>query len=283
MKTNIRKLVKNILVFLTNKIIKKSDIKIVSIFGNYSSDVAVEGIYHVFKENGYVVRRNYISFEKDIDIPIYILTNRENFSLFNFILALFKFPILYLHLDALNKGHKNPKASGCHASGCYVILDLTTYSPSVVKYYSRFIHADICVFLDITQKSLIYQNKIIEDSKPTTKIIIDGDSKLKSSLNYDISKKVFSFGKSVHNSLIYQNHDDLIHISYNEDVFELKNTYKESGSIGSGAKDLDSKIVAAIALTSLESGISFHAVMAGLASFKLPHRGFQRVFEKFIK
>ncbi|MHB8443529.1 MAG: hypothetical protein ACYDAS_04175 [Patescibacteria group bacterium] len=273
MKTNIRKLVKNILVFLTNKIIKKNDIKLVSVFGNYSSDVAVEGIYHVFKENGYKVRRNYVSFEKDIDIPIYILTNRENFSLLNFILALFKFPILYLHLDAFQKQCKNS----------YVILDLTTYSPSVVKYYSRFIHSDICVFLDITQKSLIYQNKIIEDSKNSAKIIIDGDSKLKSSLNYDISKKVFSFGKGVHNSLIYQNHDDLIHISYNEDVFELKNTYKESGSIGGGAKDLDSKIIASIALISLEAGISFHSVMAGLASFRLPHRGFQKVFEKFVK
>ena len=273
MKTNIRKLVKNILVFLTNKIIKKNDIKIVSVFGNYSSDVAVEGIYHVFKENGFTVRRNYVSFERDIDIPIYILTNLENFSFFNFILALFNFTISYLRLDAFQKKYKNS----------YVILDLTTYSPSVVKYYSRFIHSDICVFLDITQKSLIYQNKIIEDSKHTARIVIDGDSKLKSSLSYDISKKVFSFGKGVHNSLIYQNHEDLIHISYNEDVFELKNTYKESGSIGSGAKDLDSKIVAAIALTSLEKGISFHGVMAGLASFSLPHRGFQKVFEKFVK
>ena len=270
MKIYIRKLVKNILIFLTNKIIKKNDIKIVSVFGNYSSDVAVEGIYYVFKENGSGanVRRNYISFEKDIDIPIYILTNRENFSFFNFILALFKFPTLYF---------LTPK------KGAYVILDLTTYNPSVVKYYSRFIHSDLCVFLDITQKSLIYQNKMIEDSKPSAKIIIDGDSKLKSSLSYNISKQVFSFGKGVHNSLIYQNHEDLIHISYKEDVFDLKNIYKESGSIGSGAKDLDSKIIAAIALTSLSKGISFHGVMAGLSSFSLPHRGFQKVFEKFVK
>ncbi len=257
MKNFFRKYIKIFLAKLASYFIYKNKIKIISVFGNHQADMAVDAIYTVIKEKGNV-SRNYVDFEKDLDVPFFILTGRENFTLFSFFILLFKY--LFLLYNTKNKNK-------------IIILNITTYSASVIKYYSLFMHSDLFLILDITNKSLIYEEEIMKNSKKDASIIIDGDSNLRKLITLDFSKKLYSFGTKPNNDLIYISNPDKIDITYNENHMELHNNFK----------DIDVKVIAASILVCIIEGISFHNAISSIQEFRLPNKKFQKVFEKFIK
>ncbi|MCL4393149.1 hypothetical protein M1145_03330 [Patescibacteria group bacterium] len=258
MKKNIRKTIKNVLSFMTLKIIKSNNIKCIVVFGDNFSDIALEGIYSVLKDRGYNARRNYVNFDRDIDIPFFISLDKDNFSFINFVLFIIEFPFIIFF-----KSRKDE----------YLILNLTTYNASVVHFYLRFIKPVVVVFLDITKKSSIYENRIIEGSTEDANVIYDGDSIFKNQLIFDINKKYYSFGENIHNKLVFSANNDVIDIIYDEKTYTLNNTYK----------DIPLKVIASIILTGISLDISFHNVLSSVSKFNIPHRKLQKVFEKFVK
>ena len=258
MKKSFRRITKNILSFITLKIINTNNIKFIVIFGDNYTDIMKEGIYTILKDRGHKVRRNYVNFDKDIDIPMFICIDKDNFSFINLFILLFKFPFIMLV--------KNRKDE-------YLVLDITTYNASVVHFYLKFIKPSICVFLDITKKSSIYEDRIIERSLKDAIIVYDGDSIFKKHLIFDINKKYFSFGENVENKLFFNVSLDNIEITYEEHSYTLKNNYK----------DIPPKVIAGMILTGLSLDISFHNVLNSVANFNIPHKKLQKVFEKFMK
>ena len=258
MKKLIRKVIKNILSFITLKIITTNNIKSIVVFGDNFADIAVEGIYNVLKDREYKVRRNYVNFDRDIDIPIFIGLDKDNFSFINFLLLLIKFPFIIFF--------KNKKDE-------YLVLNITTYNAAVVHFYLSFLKPISSVFLDITKKSSIYQDRIIDNSQDNANIIYDGDSFFKNYLVFDINKKYYSFGENIKNKLVFSSNNDEMDIVYDNHSYTLK---KKS-------EDVSLKVIACIILTCVSLDISFHNVLSSIEKFNVPHRKLQKVFEKFVK
>ena len=258
MKKLFRKIIKEILAKTSNFIVSKNRIKFITIFGNYNQDVAVECIYTILKDNSSNVFRNYVDFERDLDVSYFILSNKENFTIMGFFLLMIKFPILIF-----SRKYKDR----------VIILNLSTFNASVIKYYSEFIHSDIFLLLDVTKKALIYEDQIMKDSKKDAYVIIDGDSTSRKIITFDFSKRILSFGLNPNNDLIYKPTSKYIDITYNENHIEIQNNFK----------NVDPKILVACLLTSIAYGITFHNAISSLEKFYIPNRDFQKVFEKFIK
>ncbi len=258
MKKSLRKVIKTILSKYSKLLILKHRIKFITIFGNYNQDVAVEGIYSILKDNGVKTSRNYVDFEKDIDVSYFIITDKENFTFFGFLYLLIKYPITLFSKKYDDK---------------VIILNLSTFNPGVVKYYSEFIHSDIFLLLDVTKKSVIYEDQIMKDSQKEAIVIIDGDTSSRKMITFDFNKKILSFGTNPSNDIMYKTSASKIDITYNENHIEIQNNFK----------NIDPRILIACLLTSISYGISFHNAVSSLEKFYMPNRDFQKVFEKFMK
>ena len=258
MKKLFRQITKEILAKTSSFIVLKNGIKFITIFGNYNQDVAVEGIYSILKDNSVNVCRNYVDFERDLDVSYFIISNKENFTILGFLSLMIKFPILIF-----SKKYKDR----------VIILNLSTFNAGVVKYYSQFIHSDIFLLLDVTKKALIYEDQIMKDSKKDAYVIIDGDSTSRKIITFDFSKRILSFGNNPNNDLIYNSGSSHIDITYNENHIEIQNNFK----------NVDPKILVASLLTTIAYGVNFHNAVSSLEKFYMPNRDFQKVFEKFVK
>ena len=259
MKNFFRRIVKKILSNFTNIYIRKNNIKILSVFGNYSQDILVEAIYFILKDNGVNAYRNYIDFEKDLDVPFFILTREEMFQFFKFLWVVISFPFIAM----FSKKYKDS----------VFVVNLSTFNAGVVKYFSGFLSSDIFLIYDITKKSLIYEDQIMKDSKEGAKIILDGDSNSKKLLTFDFSKEILTFGKKSSNNLVLSYDHKKIELTYEENNMEIQNTFK----------DLDPKVIASAVLMCITYGINFHNCVSSIQKFTLPNRNFQKVFEKFVK
>lgn len=257
MKIFIRRVIKNIYSFIAKYSVTSNNIKVIVVFGARSSDICVEAIYSVLKEKGLRVKRSYLGFEKDLDFANFVVTPWENYTFMHFLYALVLFPVIYFF-----KIYNN----------LYLIVDVSTVSSSVCKYYTKFLHPEACVFLDTTIGSVVFQNKIIEESSDDSKIIVFGDSRKKELLNFDFKRKFLTFGENIQNTLSYSKvPKKSIHVLYNGQFLDFENSFG----------DLDVKIIGATILTAIAMGVTFEMAVNNISKFRLPHRGFQRIFEKF--
>ena len=257
MKIFIRRVIKNIYSFIAKCLVKSNNIKVIVVFGARSSDICVEAIYSVLNEKGLRVKRSYLGFEKDLDFANFVATPWENYTFLHFLYALVTFPIIYFF-----KIYNN----------LYLIVDVSTVSSSVCKYYTKFLQPEVCVFLDTTISSVVFQNKIIEESADDSKIIVFGDSRKKELLNFDFKRKFLTFGENIQNTLSYSKvSEKSIHVLYNGQFIDFDNNFA----------DLDLKIIAAAILASIIMGVPFEQAVHNICKFQMPHKGFQRIFEKF--